>query len=123
MIRLDQQFRGAQASRDFRQRSHHPQSLVDIIASYGTAVPPKGNMPRYPLVIAEVDEKIPALKKNTVTVIDHRQPDQDPDIQFSNFSLLENRETHALELYLTTYGEDATNVFTADNYKYTLTLK
>jgi len=88
-----------------------------------SAVPPSGNSPRYPLVIAEVDEEIPALKKSTVTAIDDRQPGQSAAIQFSNFSLLENRETHELELYLTTYGQDEKNVFSADNYKYTLTLK
>jgi len=88
-----------------------------------SAAPPNGNAPRYPLVIAEVDEQIPALKRATVTAIDDRQPDQSEAIQFSNFPLLENRETHELELYLTLYGEDAANVFSADNYKYTLTLK
>ncbi|MBM3235430.1 exo-alpha-sialidase [Candidatus Poribacteria bacterium] len=87
-----------------------------------SATPPNGNSPRYPLVIAEVDEEIPALKKSTVTVIDDQQPGQSAAIQFSNFSLLENRETHELELYLTTYGQDEKNVFSADNYKYTLTL-
>ncbi len=84
--------------------------------------PPSANSPRYPLVIAEIDESIPALKRDTVTVIDDRQPDQSPAVQFSNFSLVENRNTHELELYLTPYGEDASNVFTADNYKYTLRL-
>ena len=87
-----------------------------------SAVPPSGNSPRYPLVIAEVDEEIPALKKSTVTAIDNRQPGQNAAVQFSNFSLLENRKTHELELYLTTYGQDENNVFSADNYKYTLTL-
>ena len=88
-----------------------------------SAIPPIGNSPRYPLVIVELDEEIPALKKNTVTVIDNRQTEQDAAIQFSNFSLLENRETHELELYLTPYGEDATNIFSASNYKYTLNFK
>src|SRR3989440_3425379 len=37
--------------------------------------PVKGNGPRYPLYIAEVDETIPALKKNTLTVIDDRSPE------------------------------------------------
>ncbi|MBI3853392.1 MAG: exo-alpha-sialidase [Verrucomicrobia bacterium] len=86
-----------------------------------SAVPPNGNSPRYPLVIAEVDEKIPALKRATVTAIDDRQPGQGDAIQFSNFSLLEDRESHKLECYLTLYGENATNIFSADNYKYTLT--
>ena len=63
------------------------------------AGPPSGNSPRYPLVIAEVEEKIPALRKRTVTVIDDCQPG----------------------LHLTTYGQDPKNVYTADSYKYTLT--
>ncbi len=85
--------------------------------------PPKGNSPRHPLVIAEVDEDRGALRKPTVTAIDDRQPGQG-DIQFSNFSLLENRETHALELSLTTYGQepDANDWATADSYHYTLAL-
>jgi hypothetical protein len=87
------------------------------------AAPPQGNSPRHPLVIAEVEETISALKRRTVTALDDRRSDQPGAIQFSNFSLLENRETHDLELHLTTYGQDAKSVYTADNYKYTLTLK
>ena len=86
-------------------------------------VPPRGNWPRYPLVIAEVDEATPSIHRHTVTVIDDRRPGQGPEVQFSNFSLLENRETHALELYLTHYGELPSSVFTADCYKYTVTLE
>ena len=84
---------------------------------------PSGNSPRYPLIIAEIDESVPALKKRTVTAIDDRQPNQTPAIQFSNFSLLEDRETHALELYLSCYGEFPGSVYTANNYKYTVTLE
>jgi hypothetical protein len=86
--------------------------------------PPRGNSPRYPLVIAEVDEAKAALRKGTVTVIDDRQPGQG-DIQFSNFSLLEDRETHRFELHLTTYGQepDPADWATADNYKYFLELR
>jgi hypothetical protein len=89
-----------------------------------SATPPRGNSPRYPLIIAEVDEAKAALKRNTVTAIDDRRPGQG-DIQFSNFSLLENRETHELELHLTTYGQEPNPAdwATADNYKYTLTLR
>ena len=47
--------------------------------------PPGGNSPRYPLVIAEVDESTPSLKKKTVSVIDDRKPEQPAAIQFSNF--------------------------------------
>jgi hypothetical protein len=87
--------------------------------------PPSGNSPRYPLVLAEVDEAKAALKKGTVTVIDDRQAGQPAQIQFSNFSLLEDRETHQLELRLTTYGQepDPADWATADNYKYFLKLR
>ena len=89
------------------------------------AQPPRGNSPRYPLVIDEFDEVKVALKRTTVTAIDDRQPHQSAALHLSNFSLLENRETHDLELHLTTYGQDqdAANWLSADNYKYTLTLK
>lgn len=86
--------------------------------------PPAGNSPRYPLVIAEVDEEKAALRRATVTVIDDRRSDQGPGVQFSNFSLYEDRETHALILHLTTYGQESNPAdwATADNYRYTLTL-
>ena len=86
-------------------------------------VPPQGNWPRYPLVIAEVEESLPALRKSTVTAIDDRRPEQTDQVQFSNFSLLEDRETGDLELYLTTYGQVPESVWTADCFKYTLRLR
>jgi hypothetical protein len=88
-----------------------------------STAPPKGDSPRYPLVITEVDETRAALKKATVTAIDDRQPGQG-NVQYSNFSLYEDRETHALILYLTTYGQEAdpADWATADCYRYTLTL-
>jgi hypothetical protein len=85
--------------------------------------PPRGNAPRYPLVIAEVDEKIPALRRGAVTAIDDRLPGQSATLQLSNFSLLENRETNELELWLTRYGEVPGQVFSADCYKYSLWLR
>ncbi len=89
-----------------------------------TPLPPAGNSPRYPLVMAEVDESIPALKKSTVTCIADRADNTDFNYQLSNFSLYENRETHLVELFLTTYGQEAgaENWSNADAWHYTLTL-
>lgn len=87
---------------------------------------PQGNSPRYPLLIAEVDETFVTLKKKTVTAIDDRDPkSHDFNYQLSNFSLFENRETHELELFLTTYGQvqGQDNWSTADSYRYRLQLK
>jgi len=82
-----------------------------------------GNSPRYPLVIAEVNEKIPALKRSTVTLIDDRRPGDDSRLQLSNFSLLADRETHALEIGLTRLGADPKDFWGSDAYRYTLRLK
>ena len=76
--------------------------------------------PRYPLIIAEVDEDAPALKKNTVTEIDTRQPGEGERLQLSNFWLIENPETHDLEIYLSRLNEVPDETFTASAYKYTL---
>ena len=90
-----------------------------------TPAPPKGNSPRYPLVIAEVDDEKGALKKNSVTIVNDRSEGQSANVQFSNFSLLEDRETHRFELHLTTYGQDPdpADWATADSYKYFLELR
>jgi len=86
--------------------------------------PAKGNLPRYPLLIAQVDETIPALKKDTLTVIDDRDPESDSEqVQFSNFHVLEDRETGRLELYMTRFGERQSHWLHADAYKYTITIE
>ncbi|HEY5912607.1 MAG TPA: sialidase family protein [Verrucomicrobiae bacterium] len=89
-----------------------------------SSTPPDGNSPRYPLVIAEVDEARAALKRTTVTAIDDRQFG-DGNIQFSNFPLVEDRVTHELILHLTTYGQepDPKDWATAENFRYQLTLR
>lgn len=53
-----------------------------------------GNMPRFPLVIAELDRKSLGLIKNTERVIDTRDVEKDsPEVQFSNFKVTEDPET------------------------------
>lgn len=116
---------------DTGEQFYSPASFLRTIRSSKTgklywignisATPPDGDRPRYPLQIAEVDETIPALKRDTVTIIDDRQPNA-PPVQLSNFSVLENRETLEMELYMSRYGERGTgpDAATADAYKYTL---
>lgn len=85
-----------------------------------TNVPANGNHPRYPLQIVEIDENGPSFRKDTVTVIDDRDPEHDTErVQLSNFSLLEDRETQEMEVYLTRLGENV-NTWSANAYKYTL---
>jgi hypothetical protein len=92
-----------------------------------TSEPPDGNRPRYPLVIAEVDEAIPAIRRGTVTVIDDRRPGEGKMLALSNFSVFENRETHRLELSMSRYSasvddpeKDPEGMYDADCYRYVI---
>ena len=89
-----------------------------------TPLPPSGNSPRYPLVMAEVNENLAALKKHTVVAVDDRSDSADINYQLSNFSLYENRDTHDLELFLTPYGREKgqQNWMNADSWHYVLSI-
>lgn len=89
-----------------------------------TPEPPNGDLPRYPLFIAEVDETTVTLKKATLTMIDNRQPDEPDRVQLSNFNIFENRESGVIELYLSRYGEIATDNRLAGNaWRYSITVQ
>ena len=89
--------------------------------------PTNGNVPRYPFYIAQVDESKPAIRKDTLTIIDDCGPSRDsPEVQFSNFFVFENRETGAFELYLSPYGQYGASkpgVYQADVCRYLITLE
>lgn len=80
--------------------------------------PPQGNGPRYPLCLAEIDEKKPAVIKDSVLVIDDRRPEDAAELQLSNWSQLENRETLDWEFYLSRIGQDAKNFWASGVYRY-----
>jgi len=64
-----------------------------------------GNWPRYPLQIVEVDETYGTAKKESLTVIDTKRDWESPDLQLSNFQLLEDRESGDIELWLAKIGQ------------------
>ncbi|MCX8182802.1 MAG: glycoside hydrolase [Crenarchaeota archaeon] len=72
-------------------------------------VRPNGNFPREPLYIVEVQEEPFALKRNTITVIDRREPGESHYLQLSNFRFYQDRETGDIVLFLTRYGENSTD--------------
>ena len=76
-----------------------------------------GNGPRYPLQIVEVSDR-GLLIKETLTVIDTRGAGDGPELQLSNFSMLQDRETGQTELYLSRLGQRAANLWHADCYRY-----
>jgi hypothetical protein len=65
----------------------------------------QGNMPRAPLVIAEVQEEPFALRRETITVIGKREAHEDELVQLSNFQCYQDRITGDIVLYLTRFGE------------------
>ena len=83
---------------------------------------PEGDHPRYPLILAEIDDRTGLLKKKTVTALDDRKPGQQAVVQYSNFTFLEDHETHDMEIYLTAYSEfEGEDWRTANCYRYTVT--
>lgn len=64
---------------------------------------PVGNLPRYPLVIGEVDPESLLLKKDTVSIVATREENESEMVTYSNFYAKENRETHNIEVNLTPF--------------------
>lgn len=69
----------------------------------GNIVPenPRGNSPRYPLVIGEVDPASLLLLRETIGVIDTKGPDDDESLQLSNFLAYEDRTDGTITLDVT----------------------
>jgi hypothetical protein len=76
-----------------------------------------GNYPRYPLVIAEVNDR-GLLVKETLTQIDTRSEGDSEKLQLSNFNILQDRETGLIELYLTKLGQREGYTWWADCWRY-----
>jgi hypothetical protein len=81
--------------------------------------PPRGNSPRYPLCIAEIDEERPSVVKDSIVVVDDRREGEPDAVQLSNWSQLENRETLDWEFYLTRIGESPQRFWESGVYRYT----
>lgn len=74
--------------------------------------------PRCPLNIAEVDERRRALIRDSVRVIETRRPGDSPQVQFSNFRVYEDRETHEFVLTMPRIYEREGGDVTSPAYEY-----
>ena len=82
-----------------------------------------GNWPRSPLYIAELQEEPFAIRRDTITVIDERGPDDSPRTQISNFRYYQDRETGDIAIFATRFGEqDPKHWKRADYYRYRVAL-
>ena len=88
---------------------------------------PRGNGPRYPLVLGEVDQENGGLIRDRVHVIDDRRPGESERLTLSNFYVRENRETGHLLLHMTRFfarGYDQGKPdWTADSLLYRIALR
>jgi hypothetical protein len=85
----------------------------------------QGNFPRSPLYIAEVQEEPFALKRATIIEIDRHTPEEDPQVQHSNFKVYQDCESGDLIFFLTRYGEHGVNGndwINADLHRYRVSL-
>ena len=62
---------------------------------------PRGNRPRYPFNVAEVDLQSGQLKRDTIMVVDDRQAEDDELLTLSNFFAREDRETRQILVHMT----------------------
>ncbi len=82
-----------------------PALEADAIAQIKQKYPMRAD-PRYPLAIVEVDEEALALKRDTLTVIQDREPHMPHWVRFSNYHVYNDRLTGDLNLLmLTSYCE------------------
>jgi len=83
----------------------------------------KGNWPRSPLCLVEVQEQPFALRRDTLFVVDERGYNDSPRVQMSNFRFYQDRETGDLLIFLTRYGEQSEKQWMlADYYRYRVEL-
>jgi hypothetical protein len=62
---------------------------------------PRGNLPRYPFVLAEVDLNTGRLIRSSLRTIDTRQPGDAENLMLSNFYAREDRSSREICLHLT----------------------
>ncbi|MDI9583270.1 MAG: hypothetical protein QM473_03550 [Acidobacteriota bacterium] len=79
-----------------------------------SCIRPRAGWPRYPLVMAELDEEALGLRKETVTILDDRGPKDGSNMQLSNFDFAEDSATGNIIIRLNRFngGSDAIGVHT-----------
>ena len=87
---------------------------------FGNLTPtnPYANSPRYPLVVAEVDEETLSIRRDSVFVIDDRREGEAKSLQLSNFHVYEDRETGNMVVTLCRLFPDGPEDWTAPCVRY-----
>jgi hypothetical protein len=83
----------------------------------------KGNWPRSPLCLVEVQESPLALKRDSIFAVDERSFNDSPRVQMSNFRFYQDRVTGDVVIFLSRYGEQSEKEWMlADYYRYRVEL-
>lgn len=83
-----------------------------------TPLNPRGNGPRYPLVIGRVDAGSLLLERDSVVVVDDRAEGEDEGMTLSNFHAHEDRATGEILLHLSRWMTRGPEDWTADALLY-----
>jgi hypothetical protein len=62
---------------------------------------PRGDLPRRPFYVGEVDQNTGLLIRDSLILVDDRQPGEDEILALSNFYAREDRETRQIALHMT----------------------
>ncbi len=79
---------------------------------------PKGNRPRYPFVMGEVDRTTGLLLRKSVRTVDDLHPGEDPILTLSNFYAREDRQTGDIDLHMTRLFASSDKPWAGDSYLY-----
>lgn len=79
---------------------------------------PRGNMPRNPLYIGEIDEKSLLLKKDSLFIVEERKPHQFTDVCFSNFYCRQEHNSNDILIYCTSFWQDKDSPFSESSFEY-----
>jgi len=80
---------------------------------------PRANHPRFPLFCGQIDPRSGLLRRETLFVIENRQPGESELLQFSNFSVHEDRATGELIIEMPRFMPEGES-WTGDTYMYRL---
>jgi hypothetical protein len=88
------------------QRSTRTGTLYWLANIVDTPEAAAANGRRHPLCIAAINENTASVIRDSVIVVDDRRPDDCEELQLSNFSVIEDRETLDFEIYITRIGSN-----------------
>lgn len=116
-------YSSASISKIFKSEKNHRHYWIGNITDPTVT---HGNFPRYPLHIVELDSRFGTAKAETLQIIDTRRQGESKFLELSNFTLLQDRQSGVVEVYLAKCGmhspDGRQDVHKGESWRYLLTL-